>query len=53
VRALTWSLEGTGVEVLVVPTPAGPELLVEAHPVAGLPLLHVDIDGAPADRPVR
>lgn len=43
VRSLTWSLEGRGVDVLVVPTLAEEELLLEARPVAGLPLLYVDV----------
>jgi exopolysaccharide biosynthesis polyprenyl glycosylphosphotransferase len=41
-RRLSWSLEGTGIRLLVAPGVtelAGPRLLV--HPVGGLPLLHV------------
>ncbi len=48
-RSLAWSLEGSGVDVLVVPTLAEQELLIEARPVAGLPLLYVDIVPAPVD----
>lgn len=41
-RRLAWSLEGVGVEMLVVPSltdVAGPR--IQMRPVAGLPLLHV------------
>jgi exopolysaccharide biosynthesis polyprenyl glycosylphosphotransferase len=42
-RRLAWSLEGTGVDLVVAPTltdVAGPR--VHVRPVAGLPLLHVE-----------
>lgn len=42
-RKLTWTLEGTGVEVLVAPAAAhltGPQF--DVRPVAGLPVLYVD-----------
>ncbi len=42
-RRLAWGLEGSGVDLLVVPAltdVAGPRIVV--RPVAGLPLLHVD-----------
>lgn len=42
-RRLAWSLEGSGVDLLVAPAltdVAGPRIVV--RPVAGLPLLHVD-----------
>lgn len=42
-RRLGWDLEGTGVDLLVAPSVldvAGPRIAV--HPVAGLPLLHVE-----------
>lgn len=48
-RSLAWSLEGSGIDVLVVPTPAEQELLIEARPVAGLPLLYIDVEAAPVD----
>ncbi|MBN2623334.1 MAG: hypothetical protein JXA83_08200 [Acidimicrobiales bacterium] len=42
-RDIAWMLEGTGVELLVVPTPADIEgLRTEIRPVAGLPLLYLD-----------
>jgi exopolysaccharide biosynthesis polyprenyl glycosylphosphotransferase len=42
-RKIAWELEGTGVDLLVAPDIvdiAGPR--IRSHPVAGLPLLHVD-----------
>jgi exopolysaccharide biosynthesis polyprenyl glycosylphosphotransferase len=42
-RSLAWQLEGSGVQLLVAPAVtevAGPRISI--HPVAGLPLLHVD-----------
>jgi FlaA1/EpsC-like NDP-sugar epimerase len=47
--SLAWSLEGSGIDVLVVPTPAEHELVIEARPVAGLPLLYVDVESTPVD----
>ncbi len=42
-RDIAWALEGTGVELLVIPTPSDIEgLRSEIRPVAGLPLLHLD-----------
>jgi hypothetical protein len=42
-RDIAWMLEGTGIELLVTPTPAdADELRAEIRPVAGLPLLYVD-----------
>jgi CoA-binding domain len=42
-RAIAWRLEGTGVELLVMPAPGDLEgLRAEIRPVAGLPLLYVD-----------
>jgi len=42
-RDIAWLLEGTGVELLVTPTPADAEVLrSEIRPVAGLPLLYLD-----------
>src|SRR5207245_2623087 len=42
-RRLAWELEGTGIGIVVAPAltdVAGPRISI--HPVAGLPLLHVD-----------
>ena len=42
-RHLSWELEGTGISLVVAPAltdVAGPRISI--HPVAGLPLLHVD-----------
>jgi exopolysaccharide biosynthesis polyprenyl glycosylphosphotransferase len=50
-RMLAWALEGTGLALVVVPTltdVAGPRIHI--HPVAGLPLLHVE---APVFRGAR
>jgi exopolysaccharide biosynthesis polyprenyl glycosylphosphotransferase len=50
-RLLAWALEGTGLALVVVPTltdVAGPRIHI--HPVAGLPLLHVE---APVFRGAR
>lgn len=42
-RDIAWMLEGTGIELLVTPTPSDIEgLRSELRPVAGLPLLHLD-----------
>jgi hypothetical protein len=42
-REIAWMLEGTGIELLVTPTPADAHgLRAEIRPVAGLPLLYVD-----------
>ena len=42
-RDIAWMLQGTGVELLVIPTPADIEgLRSEIRPVAGLPLLYLD-----------
>jgi FlaA1/EpsC-like NDP-sugar epimerase len=42
-REIAWTLEGTGVELLVIPTPSDIEgLRSEIRPVAGLPLLYLD-----------
>ena len=42
-RDIAWMLQGTGVELLVIPTPADIEgLRTEIRPVAGLPLLYLD-----------
>lgn len=42
-RDIAWMLEGTGIELLVTPTPADADgLRAEIRPVAGLPLLYVD-----------
>ena len=42
-RDIAWMLEGTGVALLVVPTPADlDERQAELRPVAGLPLLHLE-----------
>ena len=43
-RRLAWSLEGSGIELVVAPTlltVGGPH--ARMRPVAGLPLLHVDL----------
>jgi hypothetical protein len=46
-RATAWTLEGTGVELLVAPSAHHDEAAqLELRPVAGLPLLHVE----PPDR---
>lgn len=42
-RALTWALQGNGVEVLVAPTVTQLARPLEVRPVAGLPLLFVDL----------
>jgi exopolysaccharide biosynthesis polyprenyl glycosylphosphotransferase len=42
-RKIAWDLEGTGVDLIVAPDVvdiAGPR--IRSHPVAGLPLLHID-----------
>ncbi len=42
-RDIAWTLQGTGVELLVTPTPSDIEgLRSEIRPVAGLPLLYLD-----------
>jgi hypothetical protein len=42
-REVAWMLEGTGVELLVVPRPGGTDgLRADARPVAGLPLLRLE-----------
>lgn len=42
-RDIAWMLQGTGVALLVTPTPADMEgLRSEIRPIAGLPLLHLD-----------
>jgi hypothetical protein len=42
-REVAWMLEGTGVELLVVPRPGGTDgLRAAARPVAGLPLLRLE-----------
>jgi FlaA1/EpsC-like NDP-sugar epimerase len=42
-REVAWMLEGTGVELLVMPTPADTEgLRAAVRPVAGLPLLRLE-----------
>ena len=53
-RRLTWSLEGTGIDVMVAPTgarpPGGlPTQHLDIRPVAGLPLLYLTPD--PVDEP--
>ena len=51
VRDLAWSLEGSGVDLVVSPTltdVAGPR--IEMRPVSGLPLLYVDEPRLPAGR---
>jgi exopolysaccharide biosynthesis polyprenyl glycosylphosphotransferase len=53
VRDLAWSLEGTGVDLVVSPAltdVAGPR--IDVRPVAGLPLLYVDEPRLPAGRNV-
>jgi FlaA1/EpsC-like NDP-sugar epimerase len=42
-RDIAWMLQGTGVQLLVTPTPADMAgLRSEIRPIAGLPLLHLD-----------
>jgi hypothetical protein len=41
-RALSWALEGTGVEMLVAPSVPQLAKVLDIRPVAGLPLLYVD-----------
>jgi FlaA1/EpsC-like NDP-sugar epimerase len=42
-RSIAWRLEGTGVELLVMPAPSEvEELSADIRPVAGLPLFYVD-----------
>ena len=42
-RDIAWMLQGTGIELMVIPTPADIEgLRTEIRPVAGLPLLYLD-----------
>ena len=42
VQRLTWALEGTGVDVFVVPALAHHAVELDVRPVAGLPLVYVD-----------
>ncbi len=42
VRSLAWKVEGTGVDVFVVPALTQRAAQLDVRPVAGLPLLHVD-----------
>lgn len=42
-RDIAWMLQGTGIELMVIPTPGDIEgLRTEIRPVAGLPLLYLD-----------
>jgi len=42
-RDIAWMLQGTGIELMVIPTPGDIEgLSTEIRPVAGLPLLYLD-----------
>jgi FlaA1/EpsC-like NDP-sugar epimerase len=50
VRALAWKLEGSGIDVFVMPALTRREAVVDVRPVAGLPLLYVD-RGTPEPRP--
>ena len=47
-RSLTWTLQGTGVDVLVAPTVTQLASFLDVRPVAGLPLLYVDRASLPA-----
>jgi hypothetical protein len=49
VQRLTWALEGTGVDVFVVPALAHHAVELDVRPVAGLPLVYVD-QGRDAER---
>jgi hypothetical protein len=42
VQRLTWALEGTGIDVFVVPALAHHAVDLDVRPVAGLPLVYVD-----------
>jgi hypothetical protein len=42
VRSLAWALEGSGVDVFVVPVFAHEAMEIDVRPVAGLPLVYVD-----------
>lgn len=42
VQRLTWALEGTGIDVLVVPALAHQAVELDVRPVAGLPLVYVN-----------
>jgi FlaA1/EpsC-like NDP-sugar epimerase len=42
VRSLVWKVEGTGVDVFVMPALTQRAAELDVRPVAGLPLLHVD-----------
>jgi FlaA1/EpsC-like NDP-sugar epimerase len=51
VRTLAWKVEGSGVDVFVMPALTHRTAQLDVRPVAGLPLLHVDhVPGAP-ERP--
>ena len=42
-RDIAWMLQGSGIELMVIPTPGDIEgLRTEIRPVAGLPLLYLD-----------
>jgi FlaA1/EpsC-like NDP-sugar epimerase len=48
VRSLAWKVEGSGVDVFVMPALTQRAAQLDVRPVAGLPLLHVDhVRGAP------
>jgi FlaA1/EpsC-like NDP-sugar epimerase len=53
VRSLAWKVEGSGIDVFVVPALTQRTDQLDVRPVAGLPLLHVDhVPGAPPRGPV-
>jgi FlaA1/EpsC-like NDP-sugar epimerase len=52
VRSLVWKVEGSGIDVFVVPTLTQQATQLDIRPVAGLPLVHVDQAPSVAGRPV-
>lgn len=53
VQRLTWALEGTGIDVFVVPAVAQQAVELDVRPVAGLPLVYVNQGHGPALGPDR
>lgn len=52
VRSLAWKLEGSGIDVFVVPALTERATALDVRPVAGLPLLYVDqVPGGPIVSP--
>jgi hypothetical protein len=49
IQRLTWALEGTGIDVFVVPALAQSAIELDVRPVAGLPLVYVDQGRTPPE----